>query len=138
MLCINLRAKSPSLSAILCNVDVHNVIQTVSVWFCVVLLILTYYSSQLTRNPHCFFTLIIFFDREVVGKPFSVILIILHTDYYFKPSLKGPCHRSPYLRFVCLEAGSQSGMRKRYKSESRVGMRETVFKPLSHNEHFRK
>lgn len=77
-------------------------------------------------------------DEEVVGKPFSVILIILHTDYYFKPSLKGPCHRSPYLRFVCLEPGSQSGMRTRYKSESRVGMRETIFKPLSHNENFRK
>lgn len=74
------------------------------------------------------------YDKKVVGKPFSVSLIILHIDYYFQPSLKGPCHRSPYLRSVCLEPGYQSGMRRRYKSESRVGVRETIFKPLSHND----
>lgn len=50
------------------------------------LLILTYDSSQLTRN--CCFLIWFYcfsYDTEVVEKPFSVFLIILYIDYYFEP-----------------------------------------------------
>lgn len=84
------------------------------------------------------------YDTKVV-KPFSIILIILFIDYYFEPFEWTSPQKSIFTEYsVCLAPCSQSGMRRRYKSESQ-GWEERdyivlkrIFKLLSHVGYFRK
>lgn len=113
---------------VLCNIYVHNVIQIVSVWFWVLLLILAYYSSQLTRNPYFFF----FYPLCIICIMTEMLLKALFCYHFvyrllFLTFFEGTLPQKSLFTLCMFRARiSVRDEKEVYKSEFRDGVRETI------------